>query len=149
MKKSTAYTTYAEIVERKNIHIKEFSPSLLQEYIDKDYEVRSFYLKGAIYSMAILSQANSNTAIDFRKYDVVRPNRYVPYKLPDVLEKKMKTIMDLLKLVCGSFDIVKSTGGSYYFLEINPYGEFELLSRSCNYNLEYKYAKAVYEEYIK
>jgi hypothetical protein len=47
----------------------EFFPSLIQEEIDKDYEVRIFYFFGELYSMAILSQNDPSTEIDFRNYN--------------------------------------------------------------------------------
>ena len=43
-----------------------FYPSLIQEEIEKVYEVRVFYLKGKCYAMAIFSQKNEKTQLDYR-----------------------------------------------------------------------------------
>lgn len=115
---------------------KKFTLSLFQEYVEKKYEIRTFYIKGVFKSMAIFSQANEKTKIDFRNYDYENPNRLVPYQLPLEIEIKLKKLMDELKLNSGSIDIIYTPKGEYYFLEINPVGQFQWLSRHCNYNIE-------------
>jgi|GEM_PF-2184302 hypothetical protein len=37
------------------------------------YEIRSFVLENKIYSMAIFSQLDSQTATDFRQYNETKP----------------------------------------------------------------------------
>lgn len=113
-----------------------FLPSLFQKYIDKKFEIRSFYLKGEFYSMAIFSQSNEKTKIDFRNYDYAHPNRVVPFKLPSFLEKKLNYLMMELELDSGSFDLIYTPEQEFYFLEVNPVGQFQWLSRNCNYYLE-------------
>jgi ATP-GRASP peptide maturase of grasp-with-spasm system len=134
-----SYKCYTDIITFKENNI--FAPSFLQKNILKKYEIRTFYLDGKFYSMAIFSQNDTNTKIDYRKYNFQQPNRCVPYKLPITLEKKLKRLMKILNLQSGSLDIIKSIDGSYYFLEVNPFGQFGNLSLICNYNLEMKIAK--------
>lgn len=111
-------------------------PSLIQEYIDKRYEIRSFYLSGFFFSMAIFSQNDPKTRIDYRNYNLEKPNRNVPYKLPSSVEEKLYKLFQLKKLNTGSIDLIRATNGEYYFLEINPSGQFGWLSENCNYNIE-------------
>jgi len=131
------YTTRLEI---NNIPTN-FAPSLVQEYITKKYELRIFYLNGDFYSMAIFSQNNTKTEVDFRKYDRVKPNRRVPYKLPKNIEIKLDKLMKETKLNCGSIDMIVTPKLDYFFLEVNPVGQFGMVSYPCNYNLESKIAK--------
>lgn len=114
----------------------EFLPSLIQEYIPKKYEIRAFYWDGKFYSMAIFSQQTEQTALDFRKYSTDYPNRTIPFKLPNQLETKLKKLMDDLKLSTGSIDLIYSTDNEFYFLEVNPVGQFGMVSYPCNYHLE-------------
>lgn len=116
-------------------------PVLAQECIDKHYEIRSFYLKGNFFSMAIFSQTNEKTSIDYRNYDIENPNRTVPYKLPLYIEEKLSELMMKLNLDTGSIDLIKSKDGMYYFLEVNPVGQFGIISIPCNYYLEEHIAK--------
>lgn len=113
-----------------------FLPSLFQEYIEKQFEIRTFYLKGKFKSMAIFSQQNEKTKIDFRNYDNERPNRTVPFNLPKNIEEKLHSLMQKLNLETGSFDIIYTPKGEFYFLEVNPIGQFQWLSYNCNYFLE-------------
>lgn len=119
-----------------NQYENQFSLSLFQEYIEKKYEIRSFYLNGQFKSMAIFSQLNEKTKVDFRNYDYENPNRLTPYQLPIELEVKLKSLMENLKINSGSIDIICTPNNEYYFLEINPIGQFQWLSRNCNYNIE-------------
>lgn len=113
-----------------------FMPSMFQELINKEYEIRSFYLSKKFYSMAIFSQLDEQTQIDFRKYNFEKPNRTVPYKLPQEIERSLTSVMESLNFTTGSIDLIKSIDGSYIFLEINPVGQFGMTSYPCNYMLE-------------
>jgi hypothetical protein len=101
---------------------KKFFHSFFQQYIDKKYEIRTFYLKGVFKSMAIFSQQDAKTQTDFRNYDEERPNRCIPYMLPKIFEKKLHKLMQLLKINCGSIDILVTPNDEFYFLEVNPIG---------------------------
>lgn len=123
-----------------NLIYKSFCPTLFQEYIEKLYEVRIFYLKGKCYSMAIFSQLDEKTKTDYRNYNREKPNRNVPYNLPKDIEDKIRLFMDKSDLDTGSIDMIKSTDGRYVFLEVNPCGQFDWLSVNCNYYIEKKIA---------
>ncbi len=114
----------------------DFFPSLVQEKIEKEFEIRSFYLKGKMYSMAIFSQNNEKTKLDYRNYDLKKQNRQIPFQLPAEIEDKIKKFMKEINLNCGSIDIIYGKDGNYYFLEVNPVGHFGWLSFNCNYFLE-------------
>jgi ATP-GRASP peptide maturase of grasp-with-spasm system len=112
------------------------SPSFLQDNIAKKFEVRVFFLAGRCYSMAILSQADEQTKTDFRKYNEKKPNRYVPFMLPREIEAKIGPLFRHLGLNTGSVDLLVDQQDDFYFLEINPVGQFGMVSRPCNYYLE-------------
>lgn len=137
------YKMLTKPVSERNIHSipETFFPSLVQERINKKFEVRVFYLAGSFYAMAIFSQENKRTASDFRNYDSKRPNRTVRYQLPDEIESRLKCLMKELKFETGSIDLMVDTEGSYYFLEINPEGQFGMVSYPCNYHLEREMAQ--------
>jgi ATP-GRASP peptide maturase of grasp-with-spasm system len=137
---SEHYALYTQEINWNEKLTNSFLPVLIQECIKKRWEIRTFYLKGEFYSMAIFSQRDSQTSLDFRKYNLVTPNYRVPYKLPLLLEKKLRKFMNEVELDTGSIDLVYSQEGEYYFLEVNPVGQFGMVSRSCNYFLEKKIA---------
>ena len=132
------YTTKINI---DDIEAETFFPSLVQNYIDKKFELRIFYLKGTCYSMAIFSQNDQQTKIDFRHYNDSNPNRRVPYKLPVEIEIKIDKLMKALDFDSGSIDMIVSSDNEYVFLEVNPTGQFGMTSFPCNYNIEKKIAE--------
>lgn len=119
-----------------------FFPSLFQAMIEKEFELRIFFISDRFYSMAIFSQLDKQTSVDFRNYNVKRPNRCTPFKLPDWLEQKLKSLTSGLHLTTGSIDMIKERStGNYYLLEINPVGQLGMVSYPCNYYLEREIAK--------
>lgn len=137
------YSNYTKRITQKeleNVPMK-FALSVFQEEIDKEFEIRSFYFFGKFYSMAIFSQSDKMTEVDFRNYNTKKPNRNVPFILPKTLSNLLKKLMKKLKLETGSIDLIKAKSGFYYFLEVNPTGQFGMVSHPCNYFLECIVAK--------
>lgn len=128
------FYTYTELIDEELYQAPnlQFFPSLVTQLIEKEYEIRSFYIDGRFYSMAIFSQSNEQTKIDFRKY---ADNRKEPYKLPLDIEEKTRSVFQALKLNTGSIDYIVDKKGRHLFLEINPVGQYGMTSFPCNYNL--------------
>lgn len=137
LKKNSGGFMYTSVVEE--YEEEDFFITFFQEKIEKDFEIRTFYLNGKCWSMAIFSQNDEQTKVDFRKYNTTKPNRNVPYNLPSHVEEKIQLLMQFLDLNSGSLDFIKK-GETYYFLEINPIGQFTGMSNTCNYSLEQKIA---------
>lgn len=141
-----SHMAYTSLINQDDIDAlpQEFVPTFFQKAVAKAYEIRVFYLNGKFYAMAIFSQNNSNTNVDFRNYDRDKPNRVAPYRLEKAYEKKLKKMLDAYGLNCASFDIIHSKDdGQYYFLDLNPVGQFGMVSTPCNYNLEKEIAQAL------
>lgn len=113
----------------------DFWYSLFQEEIVKKYELRIFYFIGKCYTMAIFPRKET---IDFRTVDVNSSEcmRMVPYKLPSDMKIKIKKFMKDMNLESGSIDMIVDIEDHYYFLEVNPVGQFHFLNKICNYYIE-------------
>lgn len=132
------YYTYTERVKSDMLSCYDeiIPPSLIQEEIAKQFELRIFYLDGRFYPTAILSQKDEKTRIDFRKYNETNPNRNVPFKLPQDIKEKLDLLFRELDLNTGSVDMIVAEDGRYYFLEINPVGQFAYPGASSGYFIE-------------
>ncbi len=128
-------------VQAKLIPYSYSFPTLFQNEIKKQFEIRSFYLNKHFYSIAIFSQRHKKSIYDFRDYSFDDENYMRPFKLPNILEKKLSEIMNYIKLNTGSIDLIYSNTGEYYFLEVNPVGQFGFVSTYGGYDLEKKIAK--------
>jgi ATP-GRASP peptide maturase of grasp-with-spasm system len=135
---SKTMALYTEIVRDEMINeLPElFFPTFFQEKLEKEFEIRTFYLNGKFFSMAMFTQRNAQTSVDFRRYDRENMNRRVPYQLPTALEQKLTAMMQEIGHNTGSMDIVKTKDGRLVFLEVNPVGQFGMTSVPCNYQLE-------------
>ncbi len=122
---------------------ESFPASLFQERLAKRYELRVFYLAGECHAMAIFSQRDPQTQLDFRNYNFAKPNRFVPYRLPATVASAIEVLMRALGLETGSLDLVRTADGRTVFLEVNPNGQFTMVSRPCNYQLERKVAETL------
>ncbi|MGJ8665178.1 MAG: grasp-with-spasm system ATP-grasp peptide maturase [Patiriisocius sp.] len=118
-----------------------FAPSLVQNLIEKKYEIRAFLLNNTFYSMAIFSQKDKQTSLDFRKYNWDNPNKMTAFKLPASIEDKLLKLAKHFQLNTCSFDLIKTIDNRYIFLEVNPGGQFGMVSHPCNYFLEKKIAE--------
>jgi ATP-GRASP peptide maturase of grasp-with-spasm system len=127
-----------QLVTIESVAILEdyFAAMLLQEYIEKEIELRIFFVDKTFYAMAIFSQNDAKTAIDYRNYNNEKPNRCVPFSLPKTVLQKLEAFVETLSLNTGSIDLIIDQSGNYCFLEINPSGQFDWLSKNCNYYLD-------------
>lgn len=141
------YMQYTSLMMEEDVEnlTDEFVPGLFATYIEKKYELRIFYLDGICYAMSILSQLDKQTSIDMRKYNYQKPNRSLPYKMPTIIEKKIRVLMNMLSLNTGSIDMIVTPNDEFIFLEVNPIGQFGNVSISCNYMLEQKVADYLYK----
>ncbi|MFT5820086.1 MAG: ATP-GRASP peptide maturase of grasp-with-spasm system [Crocinitomix sp.] len=145
VKDNNGNTYMSRTVEISREEINEsadiFYASLFQKNIEKKFEVRMVYLEGTIYSMAILSQQSEETKIDFRVYNIDFPNRLCAINVPEEISIGVDKLMKKMNLNFGSIDFMVDNNGEYYFLEINPVGQFGMTSTPNNYNIERKVAE--------
>lgn len=137
------YAMYTEEVTQPRIDAapERFFPSLVQEMIPKAFEIRVFFLDGECFAMAIFSQRDPQTQMDFRRYNDSTPNRNVPYRLPEEVADAITKFMRAMSLATGSIDLIRTPDGQHVFLEVNPVGQFKMVSNPCNYQLERRVAE--------
>ncbi|MDR2835975.1 MAG: grasp-with-spasm system ATP-grasp peptide maturase [Bacteroidales bacterium] len=145
-----SYSTFTSRVNEKNIK-SDYTISLFQEEIEKELELRVFYLGNKCYTVAILSQFDTQTTIDFRNYNYSKPNKMAFYDLPTEITKKINLFMEHFNLQMGSLDFILDKKGNYVFLEVNPSGQYGFFDY-CNIypdKLIAEYLLKKYYEYNK
>ncbi|WP_349664874.1 hypothetical protein IZU89_08600 [Cellulophaga lytica] len=133
----TSLVTYEVIEQMDDI----FCMSLFQNRIEKEYEIRIFFFNSQLYCMAILSQRDSKTALDFRNYNQLNPNRNIPVILPKNIKLKVLDFINESKLKTGSIDLIVDKNHNYIFLEVNTQGQIDFVSKNCNYYIEKEIAE--------
>lgn len=95
-------------------------PSIYQENIPKDIEVRVTVVGCRVYAASVDSKANQNTQTDWRKEKL----KFERFSLSDDIKEKCITLVKKLNLNFGAIDLIKKPNGDFVFLEINPNGQW-------------------------
>lgn len=99
------------------------TPIYLQEYENKNYEVRLTYINGTFFTVRI----DSEDKLDWRKnylglkYSIIE----CPQMIADICIKMMKDF----ELNYGAFDFIINENGEWVFLEVNPNGQWQWLEQ--------------------
>lgn len=123
----------------------EFPPSLVQRRIDKKYELRIFFLLGKFFTAKICDEDLSE--VDHRINMIHLKGRFENFTLPAVIEQKLSKVMEEIGLNCGSIDMIIDSKDDFFFLEINPTGQFTYHSYYNNTYLEKEVALALKKLY--
>ncbi|MFP3833072.1 hypothetical protein [Chryseobacterium sp. SIMBA_028] len=118
-----------------------FRPALVQAKIERQFEIRVFYLLGKFFSTKIIT--NDNETVDHRISVANDDCRFEIYRLPEDIEKKLHQLLDTLQLNCASVDLIFNNRNEHYFLEVNPVGQFTYHSVFNNTYLEIEIALAL------
>lgn len=118
------YTSEVEPSELIRSHISS-APLTVQHYINKKTDIRVTIVGDDIFAVKITSNGEGIDD-DWRltKRELIE---YTDISLPDELVKSCKLFMRRLNLNFGAIDFIESNG-EYYFIEINPTGEWGWLS---------------------
>jgi glutathione synthase/RimK-type ligase-like ATP-grasp enzyme len=103
------------------------TPSIYQRNIAKAYEVRVTIVGTAVFAAAVDSQTSPVTHQDWRRARL--PFR--AYELPPAVAQRCVALVEELHLRFGAIDLIRSVDGQYYFLEINPNGQWAWLEMEC------------------
>jgi glutathione synthase/RimK-type ligase-like ATP-grasp enzyme len=107
-----------------------YCPMIFQEYINKQYELRVIYVDGNFFTGRI--DAAHNQVTDWRTIHG-GGSIWQPYKLPLPERNRIDAMMHRLGLSFGAIDMIRHIDGDYYFLEVNPFGEWGMLQKYLNY----------------
>ncbi|MFJ9925037.1 ATP-grasp ribosomal peptide maturase [Streptomyces misionensis] len=96
------------------------APHLFQARVDKVADVRVLLVGRHTFAVRIESEL-----LDWRKdYGALT---YTVEHLPDRVDKALHAFLDRLELVSGSFDLAIDRAGDYWWLELNPNGQWAWL----------------------
>ena len=120
-------------LEEKNAERIESCPIYLQRLIDKKGDVRVTVVGDKVFGAFIHSQDLKESQIDWRKAGV--PLTHSKIELPKDLIAQCQCLMSELSLNFGAIDFILDKKGNYFFLEINPNGQWAWIERQLDYNI--------------
>ena len=135
--------TYSTMVNGQDLLDENINdaPIILQEYLENKLDLRVTVIGSKIYPVSITNNGQHIVG-DWRK-NPKKTLQYTETFLPQNVKDKILELMDKLKLVFGGIDLIISNN-KYYFIEVNPTGEWGWLSSGCNIPIE----KAIVEELL-
>ncbi len=137
------YTRRVQEEDLNDADLLRYSPMVFQEYIPKEYELRIIYVDGNLYTGAILSRAlPENNGADWRTAESEK-FRWECFNVPGELARKIRKLMKTLGLCFGALDVILTPDGRYFFLEVNPTGEWGMLERDLELPISNAIARAL------
>lgn len=115
---------------------KHIDPSLVQEYINKDYEVRAVFINSNIFcTRTHVLEPISNSVVDSRIITTLAKHQKEPFLLPIDVNKNITSLMKRLKLDYATVDLL-CRSNEFYFLEVNPFGQYGSTSSVGNFQID-------------
>lgn len=127
LKEHVLYTKSVKTEDLLLLDNESFSQtvSYLQQYIEKDYELRVTVVCKEVFACRIDSQRMGNDIgrIDWRQgLDYNMPHSI--HELPNRIKTFCVNFLERLNLKFGCFDFIVTPNGDYVFLECNPNGQW-------------------------
>jgi len=123
--RSVLFTTRVQTNE-----LSPASPWFLQRFVPAEYDVTVVAIRDALFAFALARGDFSEGVIDWRRDLVLRrEQKWVEHALPREVADGARHFMQDMGLHYGRLDFLLS-GGTYYFLEVNPNGEWGWLDPS-------------------
>ncbi len=132
---SQEYFTYSSVVSGNELaesNIKD-APVILQEFLEDKRDIRVTVIGDKLFPVGI-TKNGENIYGDWRK-NAKEDLQYMPETLPDDISNSIIKLMNTLELTFGGVDLAFSDG-QYYFIEVNPTGEWGWLNQYCAIPLE-------------
>ena len=117
------YTNVISMEDLSGFSEHEENPIVLQEYIDKKFEVRYTVVGNDHFVCRIDSQKSERAKSDWRRYDIAHtPHQAID--APENIVQKVSRMLSVLGLEYGALDFIVTPEDKWYFLEINCMGQW-------------------------
>src|SRR5207249_3016869 len=129
---------FSNLVTAKDLREHEegirLAPVIFQEFIEKAFDVRVTVVANQIFAARIDSQIVESARVDWRRSDTDQLP-HAPLALPEALSLRCFKLIRRLGLEFGAIDFVVDRAGRYYFLEINPNGQWAWLQDRLGFDI--------------
>lgn len=109
-------------------------PMIYQREIPKAYDVRVTIVGDQLFATAIHSQERAETEVDWRLWDVGTFDlKHEPITLPAEVAAQCRAITAHYRLGYAAIDLIFGAEGQYYFLEVNPNGQWAWIEQKAGF----------------
>lgn len=122
----------------------EVAPVIAQRLVHKVLDIRVTVVGQSVFTASISSQGHDETRVDWRRGS--NPDLpHAVHRLPAELEKRCVEFVRRLDLRFGAIDLVLDEAGAYWFLEINPNGQWAWIENRTQLPI----ASAIVDELVR
>lgn len=118
-------------------------PSIFQQEVIKKFDVRVTVVGKQVFPVAIWSQDSEETRVDWRKGGRI-DLRHQVIELPRGIAKSCIALTSRLNLKFGAIDLICDQDDNYWFLEINPNGQWAWIENQTSLPI----ASAIVDELV-
>lgn len=111
----------------------ELAPNFIQSQIHKKGDVRVTMVGDSCFATLIHSQNHVETKVDWRKGE--HHLEHSKIDIPKSVVRKCSILMEKLNLRFAAIDFILDINDEYYFLEINPNGQWAWIERNTGYEI--------------
>lgn len=122
------YTNRVPPSARTQLHRVADCPTLFQQTIEKDVDLRVTVAGRELVAVALHSQERAISAVDCRRANMAGM-RYSRATLPDDVADRLLALTASYGLHYGAVDLVRDREGELWFLELNPAGQWAWLEQ--------------------
>ena len=142
--KNSMYSFYNTVIETNDVNQLEGLPIQLQKYIEKKAEYRIIILGKEIFPVLIRYSKESENSIDWRIGNCMKVD-YEKTFIEDRLRILCMKLMKKLKIKFACMDIICDFNDRYYFLDLNPNGQWVWLEELLNLGIVDSLERFFYE----
>ncbi len=101
----------------------KYAPIIFQKEIKKKFDIRVTVVENNVFACAIHSQDKAETKTDWRRGSY--PDlKHEAIDLPSDIVEKCRKLLQYFSIKFGAIDLILDKCGAYWFLEINPNGQW-------------------------
>jgi glutathione synthase/RimK-type ligase-like ATP-grasp enzyme len=126
------YTSRVNNIDISSFSLVQYAPSIFQQEITKKLDLRVTIVDSKLFCAAIESQTHEETMVDWRRGEII-DLKHKPFSLPKDIRKMCFKLLNLLNLRFGAIDLILSSENNYYFLEINPNGQWAWIEERLDF----------------
>lgn len=117
---------YTHLVSQSDLRYLDsvrYGPNFFQEFLLKRLDIRVTVVGTKVFSIGIDATNEESGKVDFRRAEVFDLPHF-PLELPQRMNDACVQLVQELGLQFGAIDLIQTETDEYYFLEINPNGQW-------------------------
>lgn len=133
-KEHVVFTNRIESPTLEQISALEYSPCIVQEFIDKQCDIRVTVVGDQVFPVGIDSQSNPETQTDWRVGEHIEL-AHSRIELPESIKQLCLMLVKRTGLKFSAIDLALGKDGEFYFLELNPNGQWAWIEERVGYDI--------------